>query len=241
MHYVEMHQIITEGWKELMSINFKSIIDEVGLVLFDTDISLTKISVVLAFALLFGIYIFIVYKISVNNEFYSKDFNRSLILMSVITSSIVLAIQSNLVISLGMVGALSIVRFRTAIKSTLDLVFLYWSISVGIVCGASLFMIAALTSIVVTIAIFVSNKIESPISLGLLIVHTDNIGNIKQIDEEIKKSTTFLRLKNKTINNGKVELIYEYKTKDKDIDIKLSCIKEINSYSIMNYDRETRI
>lgn len=77
----------------------------------------------MGFSLVFGIYIFLVYKKSVNNEFYSKDFNRTLVLITVITALIVLTIQSNLVIPLGMVGALSIVRFRTAVKSTMDLVF----------------------------------------------------------------------------------------------------------------------
>lgn len=224
-----------------MNIDINAILKEAGFVLFNTDISLTRICIVLSFTILFGVYIFVVYKKSVNNEFYSKDFNRSLVLMAVITASIVLAIQSNLVISLGMVGALSIVRFRTAIKSTIDLVFLYWSISIGIVCGASLFMIAALMSIVVTAGLIISNTIENPINLGLIIIHTDDVNKINPILEYLKECTSFLRLKNKTVGNNSIELVLEYKTKDNDLDIKLSKNSDIISYSIMNYDRETRI
>ena len=101
---------------------------------FTSDITVSRIAVVLALSLMLGLYVFIVYRMAVNNEFYSKDFNRTLVLMAVVTAAIVLAVQSNLVISLGMVGALSIVRYRTAIKSSLDLFFLFWAISIGIIC-----------------------------------------------------------------------------------------------------------
>ena len=83
-----------------------------------------------------GLYIFLIYKLVNKNSFYNRNFNISLIALTVITAAIILTIQSNIVVSLGMVGALSIVRFRTAIKYPMDLVFLFWSISVGIICGA---------------------------------------------------------------------------------------------------------
>lgn len=102
-------------------------------------------------------------------------------------------------------------------------------------------MIAALMSIIVTIALLISSKIENPVNLGLLIVQTQNADNINTIQEELKKYTTFLRLKNKTVNNNNVELIFEYKTKDNNIDSNISSISCVSSYSIMNYDRETRI
>ena len=89
----------------------------------------------LALTTVFAIYIFFIYRAVTRKTFYSKNFNLSLIAMAIITAGIILTIQSNVVLSLGMVGALSIVRFRTAVKDPLDLVFLYWSISVGIICA----------------------------------------------------------------------------------------------------------
>lgn len=221
---------------------FKDLLKSMDETLFRSDIALPRILLCLFFALILGLFIFIVYRYAVKNEFYSKDFNKSLVLMSVITSAIVLSIQSSLVISLGMVGALSIVRYRTAIKSSLDLVFIFWSISVGIISGASLFMIAIVLCVVVTFTLLLLDKIESPISLGLLIVRTNGMDNANTIINSLKKKTSFLRLKNKTVSKDKVELVLEYKNKHNvDLDKELSNMNEIINYSMMNYDRETRI
>ena len=106
--------------------------------------------------------------LSLIHIFYSKNFNISLAVMSLITAAIILAMQSNLVISLGMVGALSIVRFRTAIKDPMDLAFLFWSISIGIICGAGLYEIALVTSVGVTVFILVLDMLpvgKAPICL----------------------------------------------------------------------------
>ncbi len=100
-----------------------------------TDITPAALAVVLGITTLLGVYLYVVYRLASRNAFYSRDFNKALALMPVITAAIVLAMQSSIVISLGMVGALSIVRFRNAVKDPMDLVFLFWSISIGIVAG----------------------------------------------------------------------------------------------------------
>ena len=102
-----------------------------------------------------GLFIFLLYRIINRGAFYSRTFNLSLIALAVITAAIILTIQSNIVVSLGMVGALSIVRFRTAIKDPMDLIFLFWSIAVGIICGAGYAVIAIIASAVLTIVIVV--------------------------------------------------------------------------------------
>ena len=101
------------------------------------DISTGRIAATLAVTALIALYIFVIYRVVTRKTFYSKTFNISLVALAVVTSAIILAMQSNLVISLGMVGALSIIRFRTAIKDPMDLVFLFWSISVGIRCNGN--------------------------------------------------------------------------------------------------------
>ncbi|MBQ8665697.1 MAG: DUF4956 domain-containing protein, partial [Lachnospiraceae bacterium] len=155
--------------------SFKDMIKNSVLESFSSDITPQRIIIVLLVALVLGLYVFVIYRMAVNNEFYSKDFNRTLVLMAVVTAGIVLAIQSNLVISLGMVGALSIVRFRTAIKSSIDLFFLFWAISIGIICGAGLYLLALMLSIIVTVGLFVTNVMASPIGLGLLVMNCATI------------------------------------------------------------------
>lgn len=222
--------------------SFKDMIKSSVLENMMTDITLGRIALVLAVALVLGIYVFMVYRMVINNEFYSKDFNRTLVLMALVTAGIVLAVQSNLVVSLGMVGALSIVRYRTAIKSSMDLFFLFWSISIGIICGAGLYLLAVALCVIVTLALFITGKMVSPIALGLLIVNCDSVDAADAIVEEIKPLTRFLRMKNKTVSAGNVELILEYKTSDdKALEQALAGNAKINRFSFMNYDRETRI
>ncbi len=209
---------------------------------FTTDISRMTILIVMLTAIIMGIYIFIVYRVAVNNEFYSKDFNRTVALMVVVTAAVVLAIQSNLVISLGMVGALSIVRFRTAVKNPLDLLFLFWSISTGIICGAGLFLIALVLCVVMTGGLFILGKIESPLRLGLIVVNIQSIDDMYKVKQTIEKFTSFSREKSKTIGKNHIELIMEYKTKQEQELVKtLSEMNFISSFSLINYDRESRI
>ncbi len=119
------------------------------------DITTGKIAATLFVTALLALYVFMIYRLVTRKVFYSKSFNISLAALSLITAAIILAMQSNLVISLGMVGALSIIRFRTAIKDPMDLVFLFWSISIGIICGAGLYEVALVTSVAVPVCILV--------------------------------------------------------------------------------------
>lgn len=222
--------------------SFKDMIKTSVLNNMTTDISFRRIVLVLAISIILGLYVFIIYRMAVNNEFYSKDFNRSLVLMSVITAAIVLALQSNLVISLGMVGALSIVRYRTAIKNPIDLLFLFWAISIGIICGAGLYVLAIVLCVVVTLGLFITDKMARPAGLTLLVVSCRTLDEADHITEILKSHTSFLRIKNKTVYPDNIELIFEYKTKDDaSLEKTLNSAEEVKSFSIMNYDRETRI
>lgn len=221
---------------------FKDMIRTSVLNSFASDITPVRIATVLALSMILGIYVFIVYRMAVNNEFYSKDFNRTLVLMSVTTAAIVLAVQSNLVISLGMVGALSIVRYRTAIKSSLDLFFLFWSISIGIICGAGLYVLAGALCVVVTIGLFITGRMSSPVALGLLVINCDSLEAAKEVMEAVKPLTGFVRLKNKTVSSDNVELILEYKTANASaLEEMLASNSSVRCFAVMNGDRETRL
>ena len=146
-----------------------------------------------------GLYIFMIYKLVNKNSFYNRNFNISLIALTVITAAIILTIQSNIVVSLGMVGALSIVRFRTAIKDPMDLVFLFWSISVGIICGAGFAMIAVIASVVLTIIIVCLSLFSSPRETMILVVNADEY-NESQVLEAVKANCGFWKVRARNVS-----------------------------------------
>lgn len=158
-----------------------------------------------------GMYIFFVYRMITKKTFYAKTFNLSLISMAIITAAIILTIQSNIVLSLGMVGALSIVRFRTAIKDPLDLVFLYWSISVGIICGAGLTVIAVILSLLMTLIVIVVQRYPNGRLSMILIVNASATESDAEILEVVKRHCKFFKIKSKNLTQTSLDLIIEVK------------------------------
>lgn len=207
------------------------------------DLSTTELSVALiAFTLLFsfalGLFIFLVYRASFKGVLYSKTFNVTLIAMSMITASIILAITSNIILSLGMVGALSIVRFRAPIKDPIDIAFLFWAVGTGIVCGAGLWMLALISSVVIGIILFVFSKISDVKKPYLLVIsyQTEEADDlvIKRIESEVKK----YQLKSKVFNGEKYELTIEIREREKTASLvnSIGSIDHVNSVALLGYD-----
>ena len=140
-----------------------------------SSISVKSVVVCMVITALIAVYIFVVYRYMNRNAFYNKNFNISLPALAIITAAIILTIQSSIVISLGMVGALSIVRFRTAIKDPMDLVFLFWAISAGIICGAGYAVIAVIASVVLTVGIVLLSGLAVMKESVILLVNADEI------------------------------------------------------------------
>lgn len=136
-----------------------------------TGFSTTNAIISLGVCFLMAVYIYFVYRFISRTTFYDKSFSVSMAMVSVVVTGIILAMQANLIISLGMVGALSIVRFRTAIKEPMDLLFLFWSISTGIICGAGLYELAALLALVCTMGILILQIIPVKTSPYLVIIN----------------------------------------------------------------------
>ncbi|ADL33199.1 MAG: DUF4956 domain-containing protein [Butyrivibrio sp.] len=205
-----------------------------------TQLTTAQIIIVLLFTGLLGIYIFFCYRVLTRKTFYSKNFNISLVAMAIITSAIILAIQSSVVISLGMVGALSIVRFRTAIKDPMDLVFLFWSISVGIICGAGLVEIAIALSILVTVLVVALNKIPVAKAPKILVINaTDSIEVDDSIQNAIRSNTKIFEEKTRRVNDGNMNLIYELRTNDgKSLVNALNSISGVSTVSLLSHDGE---
>lgn len=186
-------------------------------------------------------YIFLVYRVTTKTVFYSKTFNITMAVMSIITTGIILGMQSSLVISLGMVGALSIVRFRTAIKDPMDLLFLFWSIGEGIICGSGLYGLAIILAVVVTLAIFILEKFPVKKPPYLLIVNSNNYNVEDEVIGIVKEATKFHKIKSKNITKHKLDMIIEVRTEqEKELMDRLKDINDLDSISILAHDGETR-
>lgn len=174
-----------------------------------TEITTKSILLAMLMACLIGGYIFIVYRIVTRKAFYSRSFSISLVALAMITTAIILTIQSSVVVSLGMVGALSIVRFRTAIKDPMDLVFLFWSISVGIICGAGMFELALLTSVCVSLVIAVLELIPTVRQPMLLIVNTSEKKGEKAVLEVVAGYAKNYKVRSRNITEQGLDLVIE--------------------------------
>lgn len=204
------------------------------------ELSTEQILVVMLITTILALYIFFCYRLLTRRTFYSKNFNLSLVAMALITAGIILTIQSSVVVSLGMVGALSIVRFRTAVKDPMDLIFMFWAIGVGIMCGAGLSEIAILTSLIVTVLLFLLDKMPvAKAPMILVIGASDKDGLTSLIEDKIKELTSAYTLKSQAVSNGTMDLVYELRVKNgKDLVSKISKLEGVNSTSLLSHDGE---
>jgi uncharacterized membrane protein YhiD involved in acid resistance len=205
---------------------------------FAADLSVTSIAMTLLFSFVLGLFIFYIYRVSYKGVMYSKTFNVTLIAMSMITSSIILAITSNIILSLGMVGALSIVRFRTAIKDPIDVAYLFWAIGMGIVSGAGLWKLALISSVVIGIILYVFSRISDAKTPYLLVIsyQTEETNDLvfKIIEREAKR----YRLKSKVFNGVQYELTVEIRERKKTASLvnKIGGINDVHSVALLGYD-----
>lgn len=208
---------------------------------FSNDISITTIVVTIGVALVIALYIYIIYRLTSSSNFYSKDFNKTLAIMPIVTASIVLAIQSNIVISLGMVGALSIVRFRNAIKNSLDLLFLFWSISVGIICGAGLYSVAVIMSLAVTILIFLLDLVSAPQAPYLLVINTEDKTVEESLHAILKQYAKGVRVKSRNLTMNGMNLVIELRThKEQKLLDECGRLAGMKAASLLSHDGELR-
>lgn len=170
------------------------------------NIGIATVLMTLAVTFLLGVVLFMTYKKTYNNIAYNHSFNVSIVIMSLITATIILTIRSNLVLSLGMVGALSIVRFRSAIKDPMDIVYLFWAISVGITTGAQLYFVAIIATVIIASIIFVMMQITSKLDIFLLIINYEEAAEMELLDYISKLDQ---KLKSKRVTHGNVELTLE--------------------------------
>lgn len=179
-----------------------------------TEFSAVDTLLGMVFALVIGLFIFMVYKKTFNGVMYSSGFALTLVGLSLVTTLVIMAVTSNVVLSLGMVGALSIVRFRAAIKEPIEIVYLFWSIASGIVIGAGMIPLAVIGSamIGVILLVFANRKMhESPY---ILILNCDDEKSEEEVLHMTQKAVKRFLVKSKTVNAGGIELTAEIRLKD---------------------------
>ena len=204
---------------------------------FTDTISLSTVITTGQMSLLFAFVVYIVYLLTCDKTIYSKKFNVAMSLMTVITSALVMAMQANIVISLGMVGALSIVRFRTAIKEPKDLLFLFWSISNGIIIGAGLYSIVCVLAVVISIALIVFELIPAKRKSMLLVVNLMTIESEAVIAKELKRHNVRFKVKSRNVFRDRADIMYEISTrKDATLVADLSKLNEILSLNLIKQD-----
>ncbi len=203
-----------------------------------TSFSALDMAIAMGLAFVVGLFIFFVYKKTYTGVMYSAGFGISLIAMSLITTLVILAVTSNIILSLGMVGALSIVRFRTAIKEPLDIAFLFWSIAVGVVLGAGLLPLAILGSVFigVILVLFVNRKsVDSPY---ILVISSEGEKQEDEIMRQIAQSVKKHSVKAKTVSDSGMELTLEVRLKESSTKFvgAIKAIPAVRSAALVSYN-----
>jgi len=170
--------------------------------------------IALGLSFILGLFIFYVYKKTFNGVMYSASFGVSLMAMTLVTTLIILAVTSNVVLSLGMVGALSIVRFRSAIKEPMDIAFLFWAISAGIVTGAGLIPLAVFGSLFIGIIMLVFVNKKSSDNPYILVVNCADESSEELVTKTVNDSVRKHMVKSKAVSTNGIELTMEVRLKD---------------------------
>jgi len=224
----------------LLAVNFSDIFKDSFLSNFSNTISLSTIIFTLVYSLLISLFVYFIYKLTTKSVIYSKKFNISMCLMSIITAAVVLSMQSNITVSLGMVGALSIVRFRTSIKEPRDLLFLFWSISNGIIIGSQIYSLVIVLAVVLGIAMLLFDIIPEKKTPAILVIYYKNI-NTKEVEKILDSNKIKYKFKSNNISTKESSCIYEINlNKNNDFVNEISSLKGINEVTLLSQDGESQ-
>lgn len=203
-----------------------------------SEFSVLDTILALCLALLIGLFIFVIYKKTLTGVMYSDSFALTLVGLSLVTTLVILAVTSNVVLSLGMVGALSIVRFRTAIKEPVEIVFLFWAIAVGIVLGAGLIPLALIGSAMIGLILlfFANRKVKD--NPYILVVNCRDEAAESFLQEILKKETQHYITKSKTITTAGIEMTMELRSKNASTDFvnRIAEIPGVENTTLVSYN-----
>lgn len=205
-----------------------------------TSVSIFDMTLSLILAFCIGMFIFLIYKKTFSGVMYSSNFGVTLIALTMITTLVILAVTSNIVLSLGMVGALSIVRFRTAIKEPLDIAFLFWSIAAGIVLAAGLIPLAVFGSVTIGIVLLIFANKKAYYNPYMVVIRCDNHETEEKVSEFLKSQVQRFVIKSKTAQKDMIELNAEIRMKDDNTDFIniLANMQGVSSAVLVSYNGE---
>lgn len=205
-----------------------------------TSVSILDMVIALALAFGLGMFIFLVYKKTYQGVMYSSGFGTTLVALTMITTTVILAVTSNVVLSLGMVGALSIVRFRTAIKEPLDIAFLFWSIAVGIVLAAGMIPLAVIGSVIIGVILLVFVNKKSHCNPYIVVLSCTDAAAEKEAVNFLNGNVKKCVVKSKTATKGMIELNLEIRLVNDNTDFinALSDMPGVNSAVLVSYNGE---
>lgn len=183
----------------------KSVLDNIPEVAVDP--LATTIALLIAFAL--GLWVFVIYKRTYNGVLYSRNFSLSLILLALVSTMIMKTVTSNIALSLGMVGALSIVRFRTAVKDPMDTVYMFWAVAIGITLGGGLYWMAIIGSLIIGLLLYIMFIAGSKGSYAYLLIVRHDFESTNQVNYALRRLPKGTRLKSKTVSASGVEVTME--------------------------------
>ncbi len=192
------------------------------------NVSLSAIVFNVLSVFLLSLIILFTYKKSYQTTVYNRSFAISLPISAMVTSIIIISVSSNIILSLGMVGALSIVRFRTALKNPFDTVFMFWAVGLGITSGAGLILVGLISTVMISLAIFLLIALEVFVSSYFLIIRATGTEEEKEILEKVTEIYGKYTLRNKTVKENQLDLTIEVRSKTNK-DIEINAIKEIKS------------
>lgn len=195
-----------------------------------TSVSILDIVISLVLAFGIGMFIFLIYKKTFSGVMYSSGFGVTLVALTMISTFVILAVTSNVVLSLGMVGALSIVRFRTAIKEPLDIAFLFWAIAAGIVLAAGMIPLAVFGSVVIGLILLVFANKKSHTNPYIVVIRCEDHNSELAATDFLKKQVNKCVIKSKTAQKGAIELNAEVRMKDENTDF-INTLSEMNGVS----------
>lgn len=203
-----------------------------------TSVSILDMAVALVLAFALGLFIFLVYKKTFQGVMYSSSFGVTLIALTMITTIVILAVTSNVGLSLGMVGALSIVRFRTAIKEPLDIAFLFWSIGAGIVLAAGMIPLAVIGSVIIGVILLVFVNRKSHVNPYIVVIRCENNESEMLAKQFLTSKTEHCVVKSKSAQRGEIELNIEIRLKDNNTDFvnTLADINGVQSAVLVSYN-----
>lgn len=207
------------------------------------DFSILDVGIAMFLSFAIGLFIFFVYKKTFSGVMYSASFGVSIMAMTLITTLIILAVTSNIILSLGMVGALSIVRFRTAVKETLDIAFLFWAISVGIVIGAGLIPLGIIGSIFIGIVLLIFANRKSNDTPYIVVLNLEDDKAESDCMTMIKEKTKKNLIKAKSVSSNGIELTVEVRLLDMSAKLlnELLTINGVNNACLVSYNGEYSI